>query len=94
MAGQETEILSVVVVLKSEHAEDIPATVARLQVLGLQVESTDDDKGVVEGTIDAVKIAGLRDFEGASYVRIDGEFICEPPAADAGDDEPGHNSED
>ena len=62
-------VTEVVVVLGKRYEERLKEAVAALQAAGLSVLSTDDDNSVVEGTIDASKVAAMEKLDCVDYVR-------------------------
>jgi hypothetical protein len=88
MAESEEEMSDVMVVLADEPGMTVQEAVAKLQAAQLSVTNVDEDDGVVEGTIDAGKVAALRGLPFVKYVRDVFNYVNKP---DPGDDEPDVN---
>jgi hypothetical protein len=85
MEHRDAEVSDIVIVLKTECAEKMDETLAALKGLGMEVEETDDANGVVEGTIDAGKLAEIRKWPCVEYVRVEFTYIADYPAGDKRD---------
>jgi hypothetical protein len=62
-------VTEVVVVLDKAYEERLKEAIAALKAAGVQIENADDDNSVVEGTIDASKVAALEKLDCVDYVR-------------------------
>ncbi len=58
-----------VIVLDKAYEDKLKEALAKLQEQGLSVLSADDDNSVVEGTIEAHKVAALEKLDCVDYVR-------------------------
>jgi hypothetical protein len=76
MSG-ETEMVDVVVILSADGAPD--QTLARIEALGLRIQSTKQAEGEVEGVIPADRLADLRKVPGVAYVRVVFAYEDEQP---------------
>jgi hypothetical protein len=85
MEHQDAEVSDITVVLKAECAEKLDETVAALKKFGMEVEETDADNGVVEGTIDASKLAEIKKWPCVEYVRVEFTYVADYPPGDARD---------
>ncbi|MDB5330073.1 MAG: hypothetical protein JWP03_1224 [Phycisphaerales bacterium] len=85
MEHQDAEVSDITVVLKAECAEKLDETVTALKGLGMEVEEVDDGNGVVEGTIDAGKLAAIKKWPCVEYVRVEFTYIADYPLGDARD---------
>ncbi|MDB5304030.1 MAG: hypothetical protein JWM97_1579 [Phycisphaerales bacterium] len=85
MEHRDAEVSDIVIVLKAECAEKMDETVAALKGLGMEVEETDAANGVVEGTVDAGKLAEIRKWPCVEYVRVEFTYIADYPAGDKRD---------
>lgn len=99
MEHRDAEVSDITVVLKPECAEGkLDETVAALKKAGMAVENTDGDNGVVEGTLDAQKVAEIKGWPCVEYVRIEFTYIADYPQGDARNLDPvgdeGEDSED
>lgn len=95
MEHEDAEVSDVVVILKPECAEKLDATADALRKLGMEVENTDANNGVVEGTIPTDKIAAVKKWECVQYVRVEFTYIADYPPGDPRNLDPvGEESED
>jgi len=62
-------VTEVVVVLDKAYEERLKEAVAMLQAAGLEVSNANDDNNVVEGCIEASKVAALEKLDAVDYVR-------------------------
>jgi hypothetical protein len=82
MEHEDAEVSDILVVLKAECAEKLGPTVDALKKLGMEVENTDADNGVIEGTLPTDKLAEIRKWECVQYVRVDFTYIADYPPGD------------
>ena len=83
MEHRDAEVSDIVVVLKSECAEQkLDEIVAALKKLGMEIENTDADNGVVEGALDAQKVADVKKWVCVEYVRVEFTYIADYPPDD------------
>jgi hypothetical protein len=76
----ETEMLDVIVTLDVSAPQEIPPVLAELKGLGLGIVKVDEQNGVVEGSIEAGRLAALRRVHRVRYVRPRFEYMAKPPA--------------
>jgi len=69
MNHHDAEITDVVVVLDGQGSKSIDSAVESLKKLGLEVDTINNDEGVVEGSIDTAKVPTLKSVPGVCYVR-------------------------
>jgi hypothetical protein len=75
----------VVIILEPLDDEQMKGVVSGLQSRGLRVDSVDNDNSVVEGTIEAVRVAQVESMPSVRYVRKEFTYIAEfPRKRDAG----------
>jgi hypothetical protein len=83
MEHRDEEVSDVMVILKRECAEDkFDATVEALKKLAMEIDETDPDHGMVQGTICADKIDHVRKWPCVEYVRVDFTYIADYPVGD------------
>ncbi len=80
MEHQDAEVSDVIMVLKPECAEKLDDTAAALRKMGMEIEKTDGDNGVIEGTIGADKLDEIRKWPCVEYVRVDFTYVASYPA--------------
>jgi hypothetical protein len=89
MNHREIEMSDVIVVLEELDDAATQAAVAALKLLGMCVESIDNDNSVVEGCVETCKIGDIKKIEHVRYIRnvfnyeaeqaVDGpEGACDP----------------
>jgi hypothetical protein len=78
----DAEVSDVVIVLNQDCAEKLDETVSALKKMGMEVEQTDADNGVVEGTIAAGKVAEVRKWPCVQYVRVEFTYVADYPPGD------------
>ena len=77
MGKGERELSDVVVVLVEEMGMTIHDAAKKLTEIGLIVSDLDEEELVVEGTIEAEKLSGLKRLEFVKYVRDVFNYIAE-----------------
>lgn len=82
MEHRDAELSDITVVLKAECAEKLDDTVAELRKLEMEIDQTDADNGIVEGTVRADKLANIRSFPCVQYVRVEFTYIADYPSDD------------
>lgn len=82
MEHQDAEVSDVVVVLRAECAEKLDETTQSLVKMGMQIEKTDSDNGVIEGTIGTDHVQSVKKWPCVEYVRIDFTYIADYPPGD------------
>jgi hypothetical protein len=77
MGHQESEMTDVVVVLDELDDHQTQATADQFTVIGMIVESVDQENSVIEGTIDTTKLAELKKVQHVRYVRTVFSYTAE-----------------
>ncbi len=86
MDHRDALISNITVVVDSSLADhDMKAAVDRLKSMGMEIDSVDEDNGVVEGVIEAAKVRGIEKMEGIDYVRTQYSYIADYPPGDPRD---------
>ena len=78
-------ISDIVVVLDKAFEERLPDAVSMLKSCGMEVRSADDDKSVVEGTIDECRVHDLEKLDCVDYVRKVFTYYANFPPGDPRD---------
>ena len=82
MEHQDAEVSDVIIVLKAECCDKLDETADELKKLGMEIEKTDADNGIVEGTLGADKVGTIRKWPCVDYVRVDFTYIADYPPGD------------
>ena len=82
MDHQDAEVSDITIVLKAECAEKLDASAAELKKLGMEIDETDADNGVIEGTIGADKVADVKKWPCVEYVRVEFTYVADYPPGD------------
>ncbi len=82
MQHQDSQVSDITIVLKKECAEKIEETVNALRTLAMEIENTDPDNGVVEGTLAADHLPHIRTWPCVEYVRVEFTYIADYPPDD------------
>jgi hypothetical protein len=85
MNHRDAEITEVVVVISESHVSRLKEVVQTLVAVGVEVYSTDEDEGVVNGSIESYKLPELQKLEFVNYVRSVQTYIADFPLGDARD---------
>ena len=85
MNHRDAEVTEVVIVINEAYAERLNEAVTKLVAVGLEVFSTDEDEGVVNGSIESYKLPDLQKVEVVNYVRSVQTYIADYPVGDARD---------
>ena len=89
MEHQDAQISNVTVVLKPDFAEQkLPQTLDSLKTLGFTVDEVDEGNGVITGTIDAGKLAQLKQTACVDYVRVEFTYVADYPPGDPRNQDP------
>jgi hypothetical protein len=94
MNHRDLEITEVIIVINQAFCARLADAVAKLTAAGLEVFSTDEDEGVVSGSIETYKVSELQKIDCVNYVRSVQTYIADFPAGDprntdSADDEEG-----
>ncbi len=82
---RDSEMAEVVVVLTKAYENKLTEAVAKLQVIGVEVSSTDDQNNIVEGTVESSKLMDLHKLDCVDYVRLVMTYIADYPVGDPRD---------
>ena len=82
MESRELEMSDVAIVL-DDTCGPIGELVERLKQAGLSVTSTDEDNGVVEGTIATQKVKSLESVQCVKYLRSVFNYVADLPDGEA-----------
>ena len=85
MNHHDEEITDVVVVLDGQGSKSIDSAVESLKKLGLEVDTINNDEGVVEGSICTEKVPTLKTVPGVCYVRSVFTYTADYPTGDPRD---------
>ncbi|MCC6424430.1 MAG: hypothetical protein IT447_13215 [Phycisphaerales bacterium] len=81
----DAEISDLVVVLKGDYAERQDEAEKMLRDAGMQIRSSDQDNGVVEGSIETRHLHELKKLPCVEYVRSVFTYVADYPAGDPRD---------
>jgi hypothetical protein len=70
------------VLVKDDYRERILEVVAALQADGMKVEQLMEQIGVIAGSIDSTKLAGIERIEGVAAVELAQRYQLEPPTSE------------
>ncbi len=90
----DAEMTDVVIVLTTAYENRIAAAVEMLTAVGMEIDSTDQDNNVVEGTIESCKLEAIRKLECINYVRTVMTYIADYPAGDPRDKDGSEDDDD
>jgi hypothetical protein len=82
MSHEEAELSDVVIVLLDDPGMTIADAAKKLTEQGLSVSDIDESNGVVEGTIETVKLPQLKKLTFVKYVRDVFNYVADFPAGD------------
>lgn len=74
--------VNLLISVDDNHMDRIPEVVQNLQSVGLKVEQSMEQLGIVTGSCDSVKLEALSQVEGVSHVELSQEYQLAPPDAD------------
>jgi hypothetical protein len=94
MNHRDLEITEVVVVINEAFGEKLPEAVAKLVAIGMEVFSTDEDEGIVNGSIETYKLPLLQKIDCVNYVRSVETYIADFPVGDPRDKDLADDDED
>jgi FlaA1/EpsC-like NDP-sugar epimerase len=77
MNHQETEITDVVVVLDELDDQQTRAAAEQLKLVGMIVETVDDENSVIEGTVEITKVQEIKKVQHVRYVRTVFSYTAE-----------------
>jgi|HubBroStandDraft_1064217.scaffolds.fasta_scaffold518731_2 hypothetical protein len=76
------EITEVVIVLNNAYENRMAEAVEKLKAAGMEVDSTDEENDVVNGTIESYKLDALRKLDCVNYIRTVMTYIADYPPGD------------
>jgi hypothetical protein len=82
---RDAEMCDVVVILDELPEERTHEVVKKLEAAGLAVSQVDDNRSVVEGSVEHCKVDGLKSVENVRYVRTTLHYSVEYPPTDPRD---------
>ena len=85
MSHQEIEITDVVVVLDELEDQQTRAAAEQLKLVGMIVETVDDENGVIEGTVEITKLQEIKKVQQVRYVRTVFSYTAETGEATEND---------
>ena len=85
MIHKETEITEVVIVINETYCGKLNEAVEQLKPLGLEVFSTDEEEGIVTGSIETYKLPTLEKAVSVNYVRLVQTYIADFPVKEGAD---------
>ena len=90
----DAEITEVVIVLTAPYENRMAEAVEKLKAAGMEIDRTDDDNDIVEGTIESWKIDALRKVDCVNYVRTVMTYIADYPPGDPRDKDGAEDDDD
>lgn len=81
----DARISDVMVTLDKKYHGKFNDVLAQLKKTGLDITSADNDNGVVEGTIDVVRVRDLEKLDSVDYVRTVFTYDADFPPGDPRD---------
>jgi hypothetical protein len=82
---RDASMSDVTIVLDARFAGKHAEATELLKQSGLDVTETDEDQGVVEGTVETCKITDLQKLDCVDYVRVEFTYIADYPTGDPRD---------
>jgi len=82
---RDAEVCDVMVILKADYEDKMAEAVEQLKKAGMVVRNTDDDKSVVEGSLESCNVQALEHCNCVQYVRKVMTYNAEYPAGDPRD---------
>jgi hypothetical protein len=77
--------ISDIVVVVAESESPFEKVLDQVKQMGMHIESSNKDEGVIEGSIDAGKVKAIDDLPGVEYVRTVFTYIADYPPDDPRD---------
>jgi hypothetical protein len=90
----DAEITEIVVVLTAAYENRMADAVAKLKAAGMEIDGTDEENDIVEGTIESYQLDGLRKLDCVNYVRTVMTYIADYPAGDPRDKDGAEGDDD
>jgi hypothetical protein len=85
MPFNDAQMSDVTVVLDPKYADKLPEAIEEMKKCGLSVANSDDNSGVVEGTVLSEKVQDLQKLDCVDYVRTTFSWIADYPPGDPRD---------
>ncbi len=85
MNHRDAEMAEIVVVLDKAWEDKLADAVATLKSHGMDISNADDDRSVVEGTVDCTKLPELEHLPCVDYVRKVFTYTADYPTGDPRD---------
>lgn len=85
MGHRDAEITEIVVVIHEAYCDRLGEAVSKLTTFGIEVFSTDEDEGIVNGSVETYKIPDLEKLDCVNYVRSVMTYIADYPVGDPRD---------
>jgi hypothetical protein len=82
MNHRDAEITEIVVVIHKTYCDRLGEAVAKLSSFGVEIFTTDEDEGVVTGSIETYKLTELEKVDCVNYVRSVMTYIADYPPGD------------
>jgi hypothetical protein len=94
MNHEDAEVSDITVILKKDCADKFDQSVTELRKLQMTIEETDEENGVVTGTVGADKLPHIRASPCVEYVRVDFTYVADYPPGDARNQDPPDKGDD
>jgi len=78
----DAEITEIVIVLSAPYENRMAEAVEKLKAAEMEIDRTDDENDIVEGTIESCKLDALRNLECVNYIRTVMTYIADYPPGD------------
>lgn len=82
---RDASMSDVTIVLDVRYGDKMAEVTDELKKLGVQVSETDDDQGVVAGTVETFRITDVQKLDCVDYVRVEFTYIADYPTGDPRD---------
>ena len=85
MSFCDAQMSDVAVILDKRWESRLADATEQLKHQGMSISSADDDKGVVEGTVESQKIPEIQKLDCVDYVRVIFTWVADYPVGDPRD---------
>jgi hypothetical protein len=85
MSFIDAQMSDVTVVLDKRYESRLAEAIEMLKQAGLDVRTADDDRGLIEGVIEAQRAHDLQKLDAVDYVRITFTWVADYPVGDPRD---------
>jgi hypothetical protein len=82
MEHRDEELSDIEIVFEDEAGMTIDQCAAQLKDQGVAISNVDQENCIVEGTINAAKVSGLKTLNFVKYVRVVFTYIADYPEGD------------